>query len=139
MWLGLRKAQFDNTLHIIDRIEAPEARSARFNVRRIMAEAQAKNDDFEQIAAEDRSALVGVGHLFGVAGLLARRRRIDRTLFLQSYANTLITNFERLEPFIRWRDRRFGDLDTLWREYELFVAYARRWRARRHRKSDSAG
>ncbi len=129
LWLGKQKERFDNTMELMRRLESDSARSARLRVRQIMSDAERLEYDFAKIDDSDRSALVGIGHLYGLAGLLIRRKRVDRDLFLQAYGNSLRVNYERLKPYLQWRDERFGGSSTLWREFDWLVARTPKYKA----------
>jgi hypothetical protein len=75
----------------------------------MLAEAESFEWDFDSLAHADRAALASIASLYGLAGLLCHRGRLDRRLFLDSWANSVSENFRRLEPYRAWRMRKFGD------------------------------
>jgi hypothetical protein len=134
LYLAWRKERFESTMWIFERLQSPESTIARFRVRALLKKAKERAGnlpagtthepeyDFAGMDDKDRAAMASIASLFGLAGLLFRLRRIDRRLFLDAWANSVLTNFERLRPYMKWRDARLGQDNTLWREFESFSA-----------------
>lgn len=138
IYLARRKEQFESTMWLFDRLQSPDAANARFKVRQLLAKARREQPDdgsaegfsadleydFDKLHYKDRAQLASIGSLFGLAGLLYRRRRIHRRLFLEAWGNSVIVNFERLTPYMRWRDGKLGRHRSLWRDFENLAAWS---------------
>lgn len=125
IYLAKRKERFESTMWLFERLQDPVATRARFRVENLMLKAQQAHQDkhntgghdFEALTYKERAELASIGGLMGVAGLLFRRGRIDRRLFLDAWASSVRRNYARLHPYMTWRDDLLGPNNSLWREF----------------------
>ena len=124
LWLGRRRERIDTTLQLIARLQETEARQMRFRIRASMESPLAKAGRFDEMEPDTRSEFSSIASLFGLAGLLMRHGKLDERLFIEMYGNSVMVNFERLQPYRDWRRDRFGQEDgTAWAHFEY--AYQR--------------
>lgn len=131
LWLGQEKQKLDNTLQIFDRLHDRQAREDRFRVRQILERAKQSPDGFEGITPEERASLSGVSSLFGFAGLLAQRNKIDINLLMSSFGHSIRYNHDRLKEYRQYRlGRKGGAVDTMWTHFDWIAAKAREFEAK---------
>ena len=119
IYLGLRRERFKATIDIIERLQSDAARNMRFKVTLIMEKQEAIKGNFDCLSSEERAALSGISSIFGLASLLMRTKRVETKLFMEMYAHSLILNFEKIEPYYRWRVAAHGSSEaTLWQHFE---------------------
>lgn len=102
-WFATRHERFTNTLLIIDRLEDKNMLSIRHHVDDIMDEARASNFDFNKLSDEQRADLSSVAKLFGLVGVLARRRSIDTTIIYPGWARNITATYDRMDEYFKWR------------------------------------
>lgn len=137
IWLGRHHERQQTTLELIRQLQETDFRRARFQARQIMDQAAVRENRFDDLDAEERSLLSSVASVFGVAGVLIRRGKLDRRLFLEMYGNSIIQNYKRLEPYRIWRRARYGSEDGgAWGQFDYAYQAAKRQLGRkRSRKS----
>lgn len=139
IYLARRKEQFDSTMWLFERFQSAEATQARFALTSLLAKARVAlpgdgtvegfpgnlEYDFDKLLEPaERANIASIGSLFGLAGLLYRQRRIYRRIFLEAWGNSVVVNFERILPYMRWRDDKLGPHRSLWRDFEFLAAIA---------------
>lgn len=127
IWLGRHRERLETTLSLIRQLQETDARRARFLARRIMEKAAAQEGRFDALDSEERSLLSSVAGVYGLAGVLIRRRQLDQRLFLEMYGNSLIQNYKQLEPYRLWRRARYGSEEgSAWGQFEYAYRAAQR-------------
>jgi hypothetical protein len=125
LWLGYRRAILENTFKIFDRLQEKEARADRFEVGRILSDAENSPEGFRGISSNDRARLAGIGSTFGFAGLLARKGKVDLRLLVEFWGNSILYNHKRLQPYRDYRDKRFGSTEgTSWMHFDWLAQKA---------------
>lgn len=102
-WFATRHERFTNTLLIIDRLEDKHMLSIRHHVDDIMEEAKRNAYDFDKLSDEQRADLSSVAKLFGLVGVLARRRSIDTSVIYTGWARNITATHERMKEYFKWR------------------------------------
>lgn len=102
-WFATKHEKFTNTLLIIDRLEDKSMLSIRHHVDDIMAEAKERGYDFNALTDEQRADLSSVSKLFGLVGVLARRKRIDTSIIYTGWARNITATYDRMTEYFEWR------------------------------------
>lgn len=124
LWLGQRQQRLDATFRLIELMQEESSRNARFELAEILK--SAGETDFGSLPPATRAKIASVGLLFGLAGFLARRRRIDVAAFLDAYGYSVVVNHQRLGPYARWRlGPRSTTRGSLWKDFDWLESRAR--------------
>lgn len=78
--------------------------------------------------AEVRAAVVLIANAYEVMGTLVRHQVVDQRLFLEQYSSTIITAWQRLEPYIALTRQVQSD-DGIWEDFEYVAAISQAYLA----------
>ncbi|WP_156363733.1 DUF4760 domain-containing protein [Sphingomonas sp. Leaf357] len=120
-----RSNRVSNTLDLLARYLEPEARAARFNVRSHLKLAADEGGNFQILSEAQRAQFASIASLFGLASLLDDKGEIDFQIILASFGDSIVTNFDRLRDYKKWRDSRHPGDNSLWLHFEQAARKAR--------------
>lgn len=125
VWLGLRMQRLDATFRMVELMQDPGAREARFALRSMLEAVEGQPNGYAALTPTDRANISGIALLFGLAGSLARNGRIEIGIFLDAYGLSVVQNHKRLQRYAQWcGGQRVTANGSLWKDFDWIAARA---------------
>lgn len=113
-----RRAKSEETFRVIEKLNSPDAREARFAVSDLICKAVNHHEQFDSLSDRERSDLSSVAATFGYVGILGKRGKVDLPLIVDLWGDAVVSNWEKLSPYREYLESRFGKPVGHWEYFE---------------------
>ena len=132
IYIGHKRQISLNTFQIFELLHKPEFQVARFKVRHLLESCKQEKDggilfNFDTLTSEEHAELSRTGSVFGYLGILYKKGLVDRQLVLETWAHSILLNYQRLKPYTDYRQSDKGRLGRALSGFEYIADASKRY------------